>query len=232
MFNVDASVERSVRSMMHRVYGWMSVALAVTATLAYTVAHTPVLVNLILKNPIIFFGLIIAELGVVFYLSHALNKNSISISTAYVLFFVYAALTGITLATIFLVYTLPSIAVTFVATAGMFGTMALYGYFTNKDLSSLGSILFMALIGLIIGSVINFFLQSSLLDYITSAIGVAVFALLTAYDVQNIKQTGQQLLINGYGTSKAALFGALKLYLDFINLFMYLLKFLGKKRND
>ncbi|HLB94348.1 MAG TPA: Bax inhibitor-1/YccA family protein [Candidatus Babeliales bacterium] len=232
MFNVDASVERSVRNMMHRVYGWMSAALAVTAVLAYAVAHTPALINLVTKNPIIFFGLVLAQLGVVFYLQHVLRSNHISINRAYGLFFVYAALTGITCSVIFLYFTLPSIAVTFVATAGMFGAMALYGYFTNKDLSSLGSILFMALIGLIIGSLINFFLKSSMLEYLISGIGVAVFALLTAYDVQNIKQVGQQLLINGYGISKAALFGALKLYLDFINLFMYLLNFLGKKRND
>jgi len=232
MFNVDTSVERSVRSMMHRVFGWMSAALAVTATLAFTVAHTPILVNMIFKNHWVFISLILAELGLVFYLSYALAKNNIAVNTAYLIFFIYAALTGVTMAAIFLVYSLPSIAVTFATTAGMFGAMALYGYFTNKDLTSMGSILFMALIGLILGTVINLFLKNSMLDYFISGIGVVIFSLLTAYDVQKIKQLGQQLLINGYGTSKAALFGALTLYLDFINLFMYLLQFLGKKRND
>ena len=230
MFNVDISVERAVRNMMHRVYGWMALGLVVTATIAYLVSTSPVIMHTLFSNPWLLFGLIIAQLSLVLGLNLTLHK--ISTATACALFLGYAALTGLTLSALFLVYTHESVVITFISTAGMFGAMSLYGYFTNKDLSSLGNILFMILIGLIIAGLVNFFWHNTMFELLISAVGVVLFALLTAYDTQKLKQMGQSLLIEGYSTAKISVIGALTLYLDFINLFLYLLRFLGKKRND
>lgn len=230
MFNVDISVERAVRSMMHRVYGWMSLGLAITATVAYFVSTSPAIMRTLFSNPWLLIGLIIAQLSLVLGLQLAIHK--ISTSTACALFAGYAALTGLTLSALFLVYTHESVVVTFISTAGMFGAMSLYGYFTNQDLSSMGKILFMALIGLVIAGLVNLFWHNTMFELLVSAVGVALFSLLTAYDTQKLKQMGQSMLIEGYPTAKISVLGALTLYLDFINLFLYLLKFLGKKRND
>ena len=207
--------------VMRGVYGWMGVGLALTAFVSLLTASTPALLQLILGNRILFYALIFGELGLVFGISGAINR--ISASTASLLFLAYAALNGLTMATIFVAFTSTSIASTFVITAGMFGTMSLYGYLTKSDLTSWGSFLFMGLVGVVIASVVNIFLQSSMIYWVLSFCGVIVFTGLTAYDTQRIKNQGNT------GT-KGAILGALTLYLDFINMFLMMLRILGDRR--
>lgn len=213
--------------VMSRVYLKMFLALIVTALTAFVVSHTPALLNLIFSNQIIFWGLIIAELGVVFVLSGMINKLSTTAATA--LFYGYSILNGVTLAAVFLAYTGVSIALTFFVTSGVFAAMSIYGYTTKADLSKMGSILFMLLIGVIIASIVNIFLANSVLDWIISIAGVVIFVGLTAWDTQKIKKMAMQTDEQNVG--KLATVGALSLYLDFINLFLYLLRFLGASRS-
>jgi hypothetical protein len=222
----------AVKSFMYAVYAWMSAALAVTAFISYSIAQSPELIAMIYKTPMVVMILFIVQIGVAIYLSASLQK--IQPSTATILFFVYAALVGVTLSSVFLIYTQASIITTFITASGMFAGMALYGYFTNADLTVIGNIAIMVLWGLIVSMLINMFLQSSQFDLIISAVGVVVFALLTAYDTQKIKSIGEQSHTMDQATlNKLAVFGAFILYLDFINLFLYLLRFMGQqKRND
>jgi FtsH-binding integral membrane protein len=178
----------------------------------------------------VFYGLIFGELGMVFYLSARIQRISAQAATG--LFVGYSILNGVTLSAILLLYTMTSVAATFFVTAGMFGAMAVYGFVTKKDLSSWGSFLFMGLIGIIIASVVNMFLGSSMMSWIISGIGVIIFTGLTAYDVQQITRMGEQGIMNGGEAAirKGAIMGALKLYLDFINLFLMLLRFMGDRR--
>lgn len=212
-----------------KVFNWMAMGLGLTGIIAYFTAGTG-LAQAIVASPL-FMVLIFAELGLVFYLSARIDK--IQASTAAGLFIGYSALNGLTLSTVFLAYTSSSIAGTFFITAGMFGAMALYGLVTKRDLSGLGSFLFMGLIGLIIASVVNIFLKNSGLDWIISLIGVGIFTGLTAYDVQKIKRMGEEgILEQGEAAvKKGAILGALALYLDFINLFLMLLRFFGGSRD-
>lgn len=226
MFNQRSTV--SGNSFLKSVYAWMACGLAITAGVAYYVASTPALVNYIYSSRFMAFGLMIAQLLLVLTLSIGINK--LSFPAAAGIFLGYSALTGLTLSAIFLVFSLPSIAISLVVAASMFLAMALYGYFTDADLSSMGSFLLMGLIGLIIAGLVNMFFQSSAFEYVISGIGVIVFALLTAYDVQKLKVMSYQL--SGEVKSKFSIIGALTLYLDFINLFLYLLRFMGQKRND
>ena len=226
MFNQRSTV--SGNSFLKSVYPWMACGLAITAGVAYYVASTPALVNYIYSSRFMAFGLMIAQLLLVLTLSIGINK--LSFPAAAGIFLGYSALTGLTLSAIFLVFSLPSIAISLVVAASMFLAMALYGYFTDADLSSMGSFLLMGLIGLIIAGLVNMFFQSSAFEYVISGIGVIVFALLTAYDVQKLKVMSYQL--SGEVKSKFSIIGALTLYLDFINLFLYLLRFMGQKRND
>ena len=214
---------------MYRVYGWMSMALAMTAATAYYVAHQPQLLMAIFSSPAITVTLALLQFGLVIGLSMLLPR--ISFTTALVMFVAYAVVTGLFLSSIFILYTYSSIYTTFLITGGMFGVMSLYGYFTKSDLTGLGNILFMALIGLIISTVVNIFVQSSGFETLLSAFGVIIFTLLTAYDVQRIKRIAIGMLANDTALSQIALFGALQLYLDFINLFLYLLRFMGRRRN-
>lgn len=230
MFSPSYQENKGVSSFMAGVYGWMSCALAITAATAYYVAHTPAVFTYIYTHSSIMFGLFIGQLALVFAISFFINR--ISFVTALVLFLVYAATLGITLSTIFYVYTQSSIITTFITTAGMFGAMSLYGYFTDADLTSVGNMSFMALIGLIIGTVVNMFLKSEQFDYVLSGIGVIIFVLLTAYDTQRIKQLGRSMLVNREAIGKVTLIGALTLYLDFINLFLFLLRFMGNRREQ
>lgn len=179
-------------------------------------------------NRFVFYGLIIAELGLVMALSAAINR--ISASSATLLFLGYSALNGITFAAIFLVYTGSSIASVFLITSGTFAAMSIYGYATQRDLTGFGSFLFMGLIGIIIASLVNFFLHSEMIYWITSYIGVFIFVGLTAYDTQKIKQIGQAGFTSAEDQQKAAIIGALRLYLDFINLFLMLLRIMGNRR--
>ncbi len=212
-----------------KTFNWMAVGLAITGVVAYFTASTGVAYSII-SSPL-FYVLIFAELGLVFYLSARIAK--IQASTASILFIGYSVLNGLTLSVIFLAYTSSSIASTFFITAGMFGAMAVYGLVTKRDLSGWGSFLFMGLIGVIIASVVNIFLQSSAMSWIISMIGVIVFTGLTAYDVQKIKKIGEEGIMSqgNEAIRKGSIMGALRLYLDFINLFLMLLRFFGGSRN-
>ena len=215
--------------LMRKVYTWMALALAVTGLTAYYCSLNYEVINALTSNSLVFWGLIIAQLGAVMYLS--VRINSMSLTTAGIVFLLYAVLTGVTFSFIFLVYTMESIASTFFITAGTFGAMSLVGYFIKKDLSAIGRFLIMALIGLIIATIVNIFLQSSGLTLICTYAGVLIFSGLTAYDTQKIKQ---MFLMHGAemneSTMKLALMGSLTLYLDFINLFLYLLRIFGDRK--
>ena len=212
--------------LMRKVYTWMTLALLITGVTAFGVASSPTLFMSLSK---MMWGLIIAELALVFILSGAINR--LSLGTATLMFIGYSVLNGAMLSSIFLVYEPMVIAKVFFITAGTFGAMAVYGYTTKKDLTSMGKILFMALIGLIIASVVNMFLKSPGFDYILSYIGVAIFIGLTAWDSQKIKEMLQTQYDMSEGAQKLALLGALTLYLDFINLFLYLLRIFGNNRD-
>jgi hypothetical protein len=209
----------------------MAVGLALTGGVAFFVASSPSLMNLIFGNQILFFGLIIGELGLVFYLSARVQK--IQASTATALFMLYAALNGATLSFIFLAYTSTSIASTFFVCAGTFVACSIYGMVTKRDLTSLGGFMSMGLIGIIIATVINLFIRSSAMTMIISYIGVLVFVGLTAYDTQKLKHMAltQPAGLDAGVVRKGAIIGALTLYLDFINLFLMLLRILGNSRN-
>ena len=213
--------------LMRKVYVWMTLALVITGFTAYGVATSPGILQAIYTNQILFWGLIIAEFALVFGVSAAINR--LSLATATVMFILYSVINGALLSYIFLAYTASSVATVFFITAGTFGVMALIGYTTKTDLSSMGKILFMALIGLIIATLVNVFIKSDGLTMILSYVGVLIFVGLTAWDSQKIKQMLLQAPDAGEGAQKLALLGALTLYLDFINLFIYLLRIFGKR---
>ncbi len=216
---------QSVAKVMRSVYLRMFLGLLATAFTAMFVASQESLMLAIFGNKIFFWGLIIAEFACVIGISGAINK--ISTAMAVLLFFVYAIINGVTLASIFWVFKISTIAQTFFITAGVFGAMSAYGYLTRADLSKFGAFLFMALIGLIITSVVNIFMGSETLDWVVSLVGVGIFIGLTAWDTQKIKMMVMQS--NGYNVGKIATLGALSLYLDFINLFLYLLRIFGSR---
>lgn len=226
----DTRVQVQVNSFIQSVYNWMAIGLALTGGVAFYVAHSPSLVRLIFGNQLLFFGLIIGELGLVFYLSSRVQK--IQSSTATALFMLYAALNGATLSFVFLAYTSTSIASTFFICAATFVACSVYGMVTKKDLTSLGGFMSMGLIGIIIASVINLFIRSSAMTMIISYIGVLVFVGLTAYDTQKLKHMAltQPAGLDAGVVRKGAIIGALTLYLDFINLFLMLLHILGGNR--
>lgn len=224
----EGSLSLAFTALMRKVYVWMTLALVLTGITAYGVASSPSLMMTIIQTPAIMWGLIIAELAIVIAISAAINR--LSLTTATLLFVLYSVLNGATFSLIFAVYTMSSIANVFFITAGTFGVMAAYGYFTKRDLSSLGRLLLMALIGLIIATLVNVFLvKSSGFDLILSYAGVLIFVGLTAYDTQKIKQMLAMQTDMGEGAQKVALLGALSLYLDFINLFLYLLRIFGRR---
>lgn len=222
---VDSTLQTTT---MRHVFTWMFGALGITALTAMLVAKSS-LIYTMRMNPGLLWGLIIAELALVFILSARIGK--MSFFTSSLLFTIYSILNGVTLSSIFIVYTMTSIAATFFITAGMFGAMALWGYFTKKDLSKWGSIFFMLLIGLILATVVNLFLRSGAMGFIFSIVGVIIFTGLTAFDVNKIRQMLAQMqgFEEGDVVRKVALMGALTLYLDFINLFLYLLRFFGRR---
>jgi len=228
---IDVRSQVLVNSFVQSVYNWMAIGLALTGGVAFYVAHTPSLMRLIFSNQLIFFGLIIGELGLVFYLSARVQK--IQASTATGLFMLYAALNGATLSFIFLAYTGGSIASTFFVCAATFVACSIFGMTTKKDLTSLGGFMMMGLIGIIIASVVNLFIHSSAMQMIISYIGVLVFVGLTAYDTQKLKHMAlsQPAGLEAGVIRKGAIIGALTLYLDFINLFLMLLYILGGRRN-
>ena len=213
-----------------KVFNWMAIGLGLTGITAFLVASTTIGRQLVFGNPIVFYGMIIGELGLVFYLSARIQKLTAQRATS--LFVIYSILNGATLSAILLLYTKTSIAATFFIAGGMFAAMAIYGTVTKKDLSSMGSFLFMGLIGMIIASVVNIFLGSPMIYWMVSAIGVLVFTGLTAYDVQKITAMGASGIMESGAEAirKGAIMGALALYLDFINLFLSLLRLMGDRR--
>lgn len=227
--NKDYAMSTAFPALMRKVFVWMTLALAITGLTAYGVATSPTILSLIFSSNVTVFGLIIAEFALVFAISGAINR--MSLSTATMLFILYSVINGATLSTIFFAFSVATIGKVFFITAGTFGAMALVGYTTKTDLTSMGKLLFMALLGIIIASVVNMFVGSSGLDLILSYVGVLVFVGLTAYDTQKIKQMCQSAPDAGESTQKLALIGALSLYLDFINLFLYLLRIFGNNRD-
>ncbi|MDJ0915137.1 MAG: Bax inhibitor-1/YccA family protein [Desulfobacterales bacterium] len=218
-----------VNDFIRSVYNWMGVGLALTGFIAFYVANNETLLKIIFGNQLIFFGLIIGELALVFTLSARIGRMQASTATG--LFVLYAALNGLTLSFIFIVYTKSSIASTFFICAATFVVCSIYGYTTKRDLTSVGGFLTMGLIGIIIASLVNIFIRSSAMSMIISYIGVLVFVGLTAYDTQQLKNMAltQPAGVEAGVVRKGAILGALKLYLDFINLFLMLLRILGNR---
>ena len=219
-----------VNNFVRSVYNWMAVGLGLTGFVAFAVANNESLLRIVFGNQMLFFGLIIAELGLVFYLSARVSK--ISPATATGLFVLYAGLNGVTISFIFIVYTASSIASTFFVCAATFVASSIFGWTTKRDLTSMGSFMFMGLIGIIIASVVNMFMQSSAVAMIVSYVGVLVFVGLTAWDTQKLKNMAltQPDGVDAGVVRKGAIIGALSLYLDFINLFLMLLHILGASR--
>ena len=223
----EVEVSAAFPALMRKVYLWMTLAMVITGFTAYLVATNMSLLSLIYSSKVVMWGLIIVELAIVFGVTAAINKLSLPVAT--LLFILYSVINGALLSSIFLIYTLSSISTVFFITAGTFGAMSLFGYTTKQDLTSWGKILMMAVVGLIIATIVNLFVKSSGLEMIVSYIGVLIFVGLTAYDTQKIKEMCLQAPDMGETMQKFALLGALSLYLDFINIFIYLLRIFGKQ---
>lgn len=219
--------DERITAFLSRVYGWMFAGLLITAVTAFVVALSPVLIETLLQNRLMFWVLIIGQLGLVFYLSARVNH--MQPATAAGLFILYSGLTGITSSVILLIYTGASIVSTFIIASGMFGAMAVFGTLTRRSLAGMGQFLFMGLIGLILASVVGFFWQNDALQFVISVVGVLIFTGLTAWDAQRLKEMALVLPDGRAGTF--AVVGALSLYLDFINLFFFLLRFTGSRRD-
>jgi hypothetical protein len=226
-----AQTQERVNAFIQSVYGWMAAGLALTGLVAFATASSPSLFRLIVGNQLIFFGLIIGELALVFILSARVAKMSAGAATG--MFIGYSALNGLTLSVIFLAFSSASIASTFFICAGTFAAVSVYGMTTKKDLTGVGNFMFMGLIGIIIASVVNMFVQSGAVATVISYIGVLVFVGLTAYDTQKLKHMAltQPDDLDGGTVRKGAILGALSLYLDFINLFLFLLHIFGGGRD-
>ncbi|MDX1776586.1 MAG: Bax inhibitor-1/YccA family protein [Desulfobulbales bacterium] len=233
----QAPATEAATVFLAKVFNWMAIGLGLTGLAAFITINSQAAMQVLFtiqdgyaKPSMLLYGLLLGELGLVFYLSARIEKISAQAATG--IFLGYSILNGITLSTILLFYTMSSVAATFFITAGMFGAMAVYGFVTKRDLTSWGSFLFMGLIGIIIAMVVNIFLASPMMSWVISGIGVIIFTGLTAYDVQKITRMGEQGIMDGGEAvvRKGAIMGALALYLDFINLFLMLLRFLGDRR--
>ena len=216
-----------LQSLMRQVYTWMVLGMLTTSVVAFATVSSPLLINLAL-NPIILLIAVIAEFGVVIAISWGLSRLSSGVAT--MLFIMYAALNGFTLSMIFLAFDIGSVFLAFATTAALFAVMSIIGYTTQVDLSKMGTYLMMAVIGLVIAMVVNIFVSSGLLDTLISMAGVLIFTALTAYDTQRIGRMAAQMSMNGDGEMKFGIFGALQLYLDFINMFLFVLRLLGRRR--
>jgi uncharacterized protein len=225
-FSASLPVEERVTTFLRAVYGWMCGGLAITALTASVIAASPTFIRAVATNRILFWGLMIAQLGIVFVLSARVQQ--LAASTASLLFVAYSALTGVTISFVLLAYTGESVATTFVITAGMFGAMAAYGTTTRRSLAGFGQFLFMGVIGVVLASVIGLFWHNDGLQFVISFIGVIVFTGLAAYDAQRLRSMALALP-NGQ-TGSYAIVGALALYLDFINLFLFLVRLTGSRR--
>ncbi len=225
----SATRAEALNAFMRGVYTWMSLGLGLTALAAYGMISSPGMMETLTGNQPLFWGLIIGELLLVVAISGGISKMSAQTATG--LFLLYSALNGVTISTVLMLFTATSIASTFVICAGMFAAMSIYGITTKKDLTSWGSFLFMGLVGIILASIVNIFLQSSALHFVISGIGILVFVGLTAYDTQKLKNMGETApMEDGTAVRRGTILGALTLYLDFINLFLMLLQFFGQLR--
>lgn len=220
----SSTIAHTQINIINQAFIWMCVGLGASTISSLYVASSPTLLQMIYGNMIVFYGLIIGELALVFFLNLRIQK--MSYAAAMTGFLAYSVLNGVTISAIFLIYTATSIVTTFGAAAALFGAMAVYGYTTQRDLTKIGNLAIMALIGVIIASIVNMFLKSSMFGYILSYVAIAVFVGLTAYDTQKLKR------MSGFGNSaNLGILGALMLYLDFINIFLNLLNILGKRRD-
>lgn len=225
----ERTVNSAIQPYIVQVFGWMSCGLLLTAFVAWYSSQTPAILQLLFSNQLTFFGLVIAQLALVFVLSGMVSKLSGSLATT--LFMLYSMLTGLTLSSVFILYTASSIASAFVVTSGMFGTMTIYGYTTKRDLSSFGNLLFMTIIGIMLASLMNIWLKNTALMWIITYVGVFVFVALTAYDTQKLKSIGASLSLEDQDQfRKYSIIGALTLYLDFINLFLMMIRIFGNRR--
>lgn len=224
-FSVSQPSDAAVSDYFSKVYAWMTGALALSGGVAWYAANSMGFMEWVINHQFLFYSLMIAELGLVIVLSALIRK--MSYTTAMLSFIAYAVLTGLTLSTIFWVYTTASIGKVFAISGGLFAAMSLYGFTTKKDLSGWGSFLIMSLIGIILASIVNFFLQSPMIDWVVTYAGIIIFIGLTAYDTQKLKSFAHH---TGDMLGKMAILGALTLYLDFINLFLHLLRAIGDRR--
>ncbi len=229
MFEHEYSGRASITSFMYAVYGLMAGALALTAATAFYIGTTPSIVISIFNKPSLIWIMAFAQIGLVIALSSMIQTLSLGMALA--MFVLYAVSVGVTTSVVFMAFTTASIVSTFIVSAGMFGGMSVYGYLTRADLTRIGSIATMGLWGIIIAMFVNWFLQNPMVELVYSIIGVVVFTLLAAYDTQKIKQMGQQMIGSDEMLSKVAIIGALVLYLDFLNLFLMLLRFMGQRRD-
>jgi uncharacterized protein len=227
MWQENYAVPGSARDFMYKVYGWMAAALTVTAGVAYYVASTPAIYSTIFKSGLV-WPLMLAQIGIAMFLSWKIKE--LSYTTAVTAFLIYSALVGITVSSVLILYTMESVFLAFAITAGMFSTMAIYGYVTDTDLSSMGNVLLMGLFGIIIAMFANMWFQSPAMQYWISIAAVGIFTLLTAYDTQKIKRLGESMMFDPETKKKVAIIGALTLYLDFINLFIHLMRLFGKRK--
>jgi len=216
-----------VTGFLRAVYGWMCIGLGLTALVAFQVANTPAIVSRLMSNQLLYVGLFLAEIGLVFYLSARITR--LAAETAAALFLVYAILNGVTLSLVVLAYTGQSVADTFVVTAGMFGAMALFGSATKRSLAGVGQFMYMGLVGLVLASLVGLLWHNDALQFVISGVGVLVFTGLAAWDAQRLKQ--MVVVVPAGQTRSLAIVGALSLYLDFINLFLMLLRFVGNRRD-
>lgn len=216
-------------NFISKVYAWMSAALVITGLTAYYVAGQPSIVETIFSNKIYYYGLFFATLGIVFVFNSMINRMSVALAGG--IFITYSVLMGIMLSSIFLIYTSSSIASCFFITAGTFMGMSAFGYYTKRDLTAMGNLLYMALLGIIIASVVNIFIHSTMLYWITTYIGVIIFVGLIAYDTQKIKDMNDSVPAGSDAQKKLAMIGAMSLYLDFINLFLYILRIFGGRKD-
>lgn len=225
---VRRDIVRIQQAFLTKVYGWMMLGLLVTALSSFFTITNESVMRFVFGSKITFYGLFFVEFGIVIYLVARIQKMTASVARA--MFVLYSAITGITLSSIFLAFTAESIVSTFIITALMFGAMAFYGYITKRDLSGVGQFMMMGLIGVVIASVVNIFMASDSLSWIISFISVIVFTGLTAYDTQKMKAMAYVMLDGEEIAAKGAIIGALQLYLDFINLFLALLRLFGDRR--
>jgi FtsH-binding integral membrane protein len=229
MFQSDQTMQERLINFMYGVYGLMTGALTITALTAYFVARIPNIETTLFGSPVLMTFIFIGQLALVVGLSLALARLTFPMALAF--FLVYSVSVGITVSAVFLIYTTASIVQAFAVTAAMFGAMTIYGYLTHTDLTRFGNVMIMALWGLIIALLVNIWMQNPMFDLLITCAGVLIFTALTAYDTQRIKQIGQHMMADDGMMAKVAVLGALTLYLDFVNLFLYLLRFMGRRRD-